>query len=92
MPLSKLQYVDLGAGAYFIHFLWDSNDPAELAETEGKSMALDQLMQFSYDGHTGWGIFELLVGGQAYPRYPNWKPMDMSVLHPGHLARRPVAR
>ena len=41
-------------------------------------MAMDQLMQFSYDGHTGWGIFELLVGGEAYPRYPNWKPMDMS--------------
>ena len=41
-------------------------------------MALDQLMRFELDGDTGWGIFELLLGGQGYRRYPNWAAMDMS--------------
>jgi hypothetical protein len=35
-------------------------------------------MRFDFDGRIGWGIFEILMGGNAYPRYPNWKPMDMS--------------
>jgi hypothetical protein len=61
-----------------VHFRWDSNNADELAETEGKSMAIDQLMRFDFDGQTGWGIFEILMGGHAYPRYPNWRPMDMS--------------
>lgn len=78
LPMAHCQYEDLGGGAYFIHFLWDSNDPAQLAETEGKSMAVDQLMRFSYEGHEGQGIFELLLGGQGYQRYPNWTAMDMS--------------
>ena len=78
LPMAHCQYQDLGGGGYFIHFQWDSNDSGQLAETEGKSMALDQLMRFELDGDTGWGIFELLMGGQGYPRYPNWTAMDMS--------------
>ena len=78
LPMGHCQYQDLGEGAYFIHFHWDSNDSAQLAETENKSMALDQLMRFELDGDTGWGIFELLMGGQGYARYPNWAAMDMS--------------
>ena len=78
MPMSHREYQDLGNGAYFIHFLWDSNDPGQLSETEGKSMAIDQLMRFQLDGDAGWGIFEILMGGQCYPRYPNWTTMDMS--------------
>ena len=76
--MSKCTFSDLGGGAYFIHYQWDSNDAAELAETESKSMAVDQLMRFEFNGETGWGIFELLMGGDGYPRYGNWKPMDMS--------------
>jgi hypothetical protein len=76
--MAHCQYEDLGGGAYFIHFAWDSCDPEQLTETEGKSMALDQLMRFQRDGETGWGIFELLLGGQGYRRYPNWTAMDMS--------------
>lgn len=78
LPMAHCQYEDLGGGAYFIHFAWDSSDPDQLSETESKSMALDQLMRFERDGETGWGIFELLLGGRGYARYPNWTAMDMS--------------
>src|SRR5262249_17514073 len=84
LPMAHCQYEDLGGGAYFIHFLWDSTDPEQLAETEGKSMALDQLMCFELDGDTGWGIFELLLGGQGYHRYPNCTAMDMSAVTQEH--------
>ncbi|GEM_PF-244578 len=86
LPMSHCQYEDLGpgvAGGYFIHFGWNSNDSAQLTETEDKSMALDQLMRFEMDGRTGWGIFELLMGGQGYRRYPNWAAMDMSAFTQG---------
>ena len=63
-----MQYEDLGGGAYFIHFLWDSNDRDELVETEDKSMAIDQLMRFDLEGQTGWGIFEILMGGRRLSR------------------------
>lgn len=78
LPMAHCQYEDLGDGAYFIHFAWDSSNSEQLAETESKSMALDQLMRFERGGETGWGIFELLLGGHGYRRYPNWTPMDMS--------------
>jgi hypothetical protein len=78
LPLSKCTYQDLGGGGYFVYFSWDSNNHDELAEAESKSMAIDQLMRFDFDGQTGWGIFEILMGGNTYPRYPNWRPMDMS--------------
>jgi hypothetical protein len=35
-------------------------------------------MRFQLNGKTGLGIFELLLGGDGYPRYPNWRAMDMS--------------
>ncbi|MCW2627672.1 MAG: hypothetical protein JWR48_4394 [Mycobacterium sp.] len=76
--MSKCNYEDLGGGAYFIQYRWDANDRDELVETEDKSMAIDQLMRFDFDGQIGWGVFEILMGGGAYPRYPNWRPMDMS--------------
>lgn len=78
LPMAHCQYEDLGDGAYFIHFFWNSNDSDQLSEAEGKSMALDQLMRFDSAGDTGWGIFELLMGGDGYQRYPNWKALDMS--------------
>lgn len=78
LPMSHCQYEDLGGGAYFIHFQWDSRDSGQLAEAEGKSMALDQLMRFENEGDTGWGIFEILMGGQGYRRYPNWTALDMA--------------
>lgn len=78
LPMSHLNYEDLGDGAYFIHFRWNSTDSEQLAETEGKSMALDQLMSFEFDGQNGQGIFEILMGGDGYRRYPNWAQMDMS--------------
>jgi hypothetical protein len=78
LPLPTAQFSDLGEGAYFLHFKWDSNDRDELSQTEDRSMAIDQLMTFEFDGKTGQGIFELVVGGEGYPRYPNWRAMDMS--------------
>ncbi|MBB2772542.1 MULTISPECIES: hypothetical protein [Mycolicibacterium] len=78
LPMAKCRYEDLGDGAYFIHYRWDSTDRDELVETEDKAMAIDQLMRFDFDGRTGWGVFEILMGGRAYARYPNWAPMDMS--------------
>jgi len=77
LPMSKCTYEDLGGGEYFIHFLWDSKEHGELVENEDKAMAVDQLMRFDFEGRTGWGIFEILMGGDAYLRYPNWRPMDM---------------
>jgi hypothetical protein len=78
LPMAKCSYEDLGGGAYFIHYRWDATNRDELHETEDKAMAIDQLMRFDFDGQIGWGIFEILMGGNAYPRYPNWKLMDMS--------------
>ena len=78
LPMAKCSYEDLGGGAYFIHYRWDATNRDELIETEAKAMAIDQLMRFDFDGRIGWGIFEILMGGDAYPRYPNWQPMDMS--------------
>ena len=78
LPMSTCNYEDLGGGAYFIHFVWNSNQREDLVENEDKAMAIDQLMRFDLEGRTGWGIFEILMGGDAYPRYPNWRPLDMS--------------
>ncbi len=78
LPMAKCNYENLGDGAYFIHYQWDANNRDELIETEDKAMAIDQLMRFDFDGRIGWGIFEILMGGNAYPRYPNWRPMDMA--------------
>ena len=42
------------------------------AEVESGAVSIDQLMRFEMDGMTGSGIFELLVGGDHYQRYPTW--------------------
>ena len=54
------------------YYKWDSNDPADLDEVESSVVSLDQLMKFQMDGMTGHGIFELLIYGDRYQRYPNW--------------------
>jgi hypothetical protein len=77
-PLPSFEAQDLGGGAYFLHFPWDSTDGEQLATLEGRCVSVDQLMRFDLGGDVGWGIFELLFGGDGYPRYPNWAPMDMT--------------
>jgi hypothetical protein len=54
------------------YYSWNSTDDADLSEIESKTVSLDQFMRFRMDDMTGFGIFELLVGGERYPRYPNW--------------------
>ena len=51
---------------------WNSSDADALRETEAATISLDQLMRFEMDGMTGHGIFELLVQGRGYDRYPTW--------------------
>jgi hypothetical protein len=53
-------------------YIWDSNDTADFLKVEAKTIAPDQLMRFEMDGMTDYGIFELLVEGDRYRRYPNW--------------------
>ena len=55
-----------------LYYVWNGNDDAALTEIESKTVSFDQLMRFEMDGMTGMGIFELLVGGDRYPRYPAW--------------------
>jgi len=54
------------------YYTWNSTDAADLDEVESNVVSIDQLMQFQMDGLIGNGIFELLVHGDRYPRYPNW--------------------
>ncbi len=54
------------------YYIWDSTSATGLEEIERSAVSLDQLMRFEMDGMTGHGIFELLVQGERYPRYPNW--------------------
>jgi hypothetical protein len=65
--LSRRQSGD-GHSAY----VWNGNEAADLAEVEGNTISLDQLMEFKVNGMTGHGIFELFVWGDRYLRYPNW--------------------
>ena len=51
---------------------WNSTDAADLAEVESGALAIDQLMRYEMDGMSGSGIFELLVRGDHYQRYPTW--------------------
>lgn len=88
-PLPGFGLDDHGAGEYFLHFPWNSADPAELARLEQRSMAIDQLMRFDLDGMTGHGIFEVLSGGDGYARYPNWPVMDMT---PFRQAAKPAGK
>jgi hypothetical protein len=56
------------------YYTWDSTVTDDLAEIEKNTISMDQLMRFETDGMTGHGIFELLVQGRGYPRYPAWTP------------------
>ena len=78
LPMAHCQYEDLGGGAYFIHFLWDSNDPDQLTETESKSMALDQLMRFELDGQHRLGHLRVADRRAGLPALPELAAMDMS--------------
>ena len=70
LPMAHCQYEDLGGGAYFIHFLWDSTNSEQLGETEGKSMALDQLMRFQLDGDNRLGHLRIAHGRAGLPTLP----------------------
>jgi hypothetical protein len=78
LPAPNYKRVDLGEGTALVHYAWNSSDRDELRSVEKGTISLDQLMRFDLDGNVGWGIFELLVGGAGYPRYPTWPAMDMA--------------
>jgi hypothetical protein len=59
-----------GEGLSF--YTWNGTTPDDLDEIESRTIAMDQLMHFEMDGMSGDGIFELLVQGDRYPRYPTW--------------------
>ncbi len=72
MPLATRQQHDsLG------YYAWTSADPAQLQQVESGAVSMDQLMRFNLNGMRGHGIFELLMMGDRYQRYPNWGPMDL---------------
>ena len=50
---------------------------AQLQQLEARTVSLDQAMEFEIGSKTGHGIFELLVMGNRYDRYPSWGPMDL---------------
>lgn len=56
---------------------WNDADASQLEQLEAGTVSMDQLMEFEFDGKTGHGIFELLVMGERYDRYPSWGPMDL---------------
>jgi hypothetical protein len=56
------------------YYKWNSTDPIDLDELESNLLAIDQLMEFELAGMTGHGIFEILIRGEHYERYPNWGP------------------
>jgi hypothetical protein len=78
LPLPKMNVEDRGNGEYLMHFSWDSTNRDELVALEDGALSLDHLMRFEYEGRSGLGIFEILTGGKASAKYPNWPPMDMS--------------
>jgi len=78
LPLPKMQLEDQPAGAFLLHFPWDSTDRDELVAMEGGAMSIDQLMRFEHDGRVGHGVFEILTGGEGPAKYPNWPAMDMT--------------
>jgi hypothetical protein len=56
------------------YYKLDSTDPTDLDEIESNVVAIDQLMEFELNGMTGHGIFEVLIRGDRYNRYPSWGP------------------
>lgn len=77
-PLPNAELKMYAPGEYLQHVAWNSANTKQLAALEAKSMSIDQLMRFDWDGQIGHGVFEILTGSDSYPRYPNWPPMDMS--------------
>ena len=59
-------------GDGYSYYTWNSTIADDLLEIEANTISMDQLMRFDMDGMTGHGIFELLVQGRGYPRYPTW--------------------
>lgn len=56
----------------YSHFAWDGTDLDYLTEVESNTISSDQAMRYETDGMIGHGVFEHLVAGYRYPRYPNW--------------------
>jgi hypothetical protein len=56
----------------FPYYVWKREDTADFLKVEAKTIASHQLMRFEMDGMTDYGVFELLVEGDRYRRYPNW--------------------
>ena len=59
-------------GEKVVFSAWNSTDASDLAEVESGTLSIDQLMRYEMDGMVGSGIFELLVRGDHYQRYPTW--------------------
>ena len=59
-------------GGKVVFSTWNSTDASDLAEVEAGTLSIDQLMNYEMDGMSGSGIFELLVRGDHYQRYPTW--------------------
>jgi hypothetical protein len=59
-------------GDKVVYYTWNSTDAADVDAVEATAISIDQLMRFRMDDMTGFGIFELLVQGDRYPRYPTW--------------------
>ncbi len=59
-------------GDSYSWYAWDGTVADDLLEIEGNTISMDQLMRFEMEGLTGHGIFELLVQGRGYDRYPTW--------------------
>lgn len=62
------------SGDGFSFYTWKGTKPADLEEVESRAVSMDQLMHYEMDGMAGLGIFELLVQGDGYSRYPIWNP------------------
>ena len=58
-------------GEKVVFSAWNSTDASDLAEVESGTLSIDQLMRYEMDGMVGSGIFELLVRGDHYQRYPD---------------------
>ena len=79
LPMAKCKYEDLGDGAYFIHFRWDSNDRDELVETRGQVDGDGSAHALRFRRQDRLGHLRNPHGRQGHTRgIPNWRPMDMS--------------
>jgi hypothetical protein len=81
LPLPTMSHEDRGDGEYFVYFPWDSSDRDQLVALEAGTLSIDQLMRCEFGDMSGYGIVEILTGGKALARYPNWPQMDMTKFH-----------